>query len=149
MCTCFIDNLVDGLALINLTDSDISTIIPEKVGAARKLCVLRGKLLNSNALTMSLPSNTELNTAQSSLPVSNDPVSTGLSPGFIATLSPGSPALSMADSNNPAVTASPLPGASGVSSRNLSTIGIPKYSKRIQDVLESGNVDLDQFIRLW
>jgi hypothetical protein len=63
LCTCFIDNLVDGLALINLTDSDISTIIPEKVGAARKLCVLRGKLLNSNALTMSLPSNTELNTA--------------------------------------------------------------------------------------
>jgi len=36
----FAENMVDGIALANLTDVDISIMLPGKVGAARKLMVL-------------------------------------------------------------------------------------------------------------
>jgi len=38
------DNMVDGLALLNLTHEDIVAMVPGKIGAARKLTVLLDKL---------------------------------------------------------------------------------------------------------
>jgi hypothetical protein len=64
-----LDNLVEGFALINLTDSDISTMLPGKVGAVRKLCVLRAKLVYHDSLSVSVTSTlNQLDTSQSSLP---------------------------------------------------------------------------------
>jgi len=37
---CGAENMVDGIALVNLTHDDITAMLPGKVGAARKLSVL-------------------------------------------------------------------------------------------------------------
>jgi len=45
----FTDNMVDGLALANITHDDVIAMLPGKIGAARKLIVLLERLKVSAA----------------------------------------------------------------------------------------------------
>jgi len=117
-------NIVDGMALFHLTNSDINLMLPGKVGAARKLTVFIESLKSKSDVNSCSHSQVHISSGATS-----DQMSTAVS------ALPTNADVSVTD----LVDTDPIPSCS---QRN-DGIPLPVYSTRIRDVLDKGNVMLD------
>jgi hypothetical protein len=133
-----LDNLVDGIAILNLTHGDISSMLPGKVGVARKVCVLIEQLKGCSAQPPT-PVVTVTSQAQSPISLQEPLVLTRLSSQETAACVMETMTVDMVSVDQPVITATTSTEA---------RMSLPKYSTRIQDVLMKGDIllDLDQFI---